>query len=149
MGYVKCRCPSAGSGELQRLLSEAPTDPRQGKAEALSQDGGASGKTYVRKGKTLPSSEGKTVRNSPASTHMRERGAPGNPCSPWRGLVESGITLQPMERPQQSRHPYCSLWKTPGQSRFILKDCSLWRGPILKQGRRVQGKKRQKGAVTD
>ena len=56
-----------------RWFQLAPTNPPQGTAEPLSQDGGASGKTYLRKDKMLPGSEEK-VRNIPASTRGRAGG---------------------------------------------------------------------------
>lgn len=44
------------------------------------------------------------------------------------------------------------LWpkKSPHWSRFILKDCRPWEGPMLEQGiGDVKGQKKQKGAVMD
>lgn len=38
------------------------------------------------------------------------------------------------QQPEQ-RFP-CSLWRSPGRSRFILKDYSLWEGPTLERGRK-------------
>ena len=51
----------------------APMDPLQGTAEPLSQDGGASRKTNLRKGKNhCTGSEEKSVRNSPVSNNVSE-----------------------------------------------------------------------------
>lgn len=59
--------PRARHGRFQPL----PAAPRQGRAEPLSQAGGASGKAGLRKGKTLPGGEGKSARDSPG------QGGPG------------------------------------------------------------------------
>lgn len=59
-------------------------------------DGGASGKAHVRKGKMLPKSEGKSVKNGPVSTEVRGGGAvPGT----W-----AEIPLQPLDRPYWRRY---------------------------------------------
>jgi len=71
-----CKSLGAGSGGCRGSLSEAPTAPLQGTAEPPSQDSDASGKVCVRKGEMLPSSEAKSVRNSPVSPKGRGGYAP-------------------------------------------------------------------------
>lgn len=65
MSCIGCRCPHVGSRGLQGPLwagsswfQPAPMDPQQGTAEPCSQGAGASGKTYLRKGKLLHSRGG-------------------------------------------------------------------------------------------
>lgn len=60
-----CRCPGAGGGLQDSLCEEPPcqtgpfpTHPPQGMAGPSKQDGGTSGKVFVRTSKTLPRSDG-------------------------------------------------------------------------------------------
>ena len=70
------------------------------------------------------------MRNSPASTKVREEGR-----EEVLQVLEQGFP--------------CSLWERPHRSRFILKDCSLWEGSMLKQEKSVRRKGEQRGAVVD
>jgi len=67
---------------------------------------GTSWKAFVRKGKELPRSGGKSIRNSPTSIKVREEEelfqAPEQTftCSLWRNHTGEGIFLQPVEEPK-------------------------------------------------
>lgn len=60
-------------------------DPPQDRAEPIQHAAGASGKKYLRKGKTSHRRERnelkKKVRNSPVSTNMRKEAGGGRRCS--------------------------------------------------------------------
>lgn len=76
------------------LFQQATTDPLQGRAEPLSQVGGISGKTYLRKGRRHwrdRKEDEEKVRNSRRNTKVREERGGGTPC------LQSRYPLQPME----------------------------------------------------
>lgn len=119
--------PCAGHSPFQ----PGPINPPQGTNEPVSQDGGALGKAYVRKGQMLPSRGGWgiSVRSRAPSPEgregmMRRRGGKGGKvlqvpgqrftCSLWKTMVEQG------GKP----------WRNCGHrgymlEQIILKDCSL------------------------
>ena len=75
--------------------ASSTTDPPQDTAEPISQAGGTSDKTYLRKSKTLYGGEEwgeKSVRNSPVNTKVREEGEGGD--APGTGAKNP---LQPVE----------------------------------------------------
>lgn len=81
-------------------------DPPQGTAEW---GGGASGKVYVRKGKTPPGSEEISVRNSPEDTKVRAEGREEMlqvwvqrlPYNLWEGHTpEQGKSVEEKEQPR-------------------------------------------------
>lgn len=121
-------CPvlNTGSSAMASLLA---------KAEPISHTCGA-GKIYLRKGRKQQTGRTKIeVRNNRGNAKVRGKreevlhGAGADTTAIWR-------------RPHQSRHPHCSLQRTPCQSswilkeltpmespcwsRFFLKDCSPW-----------------------
>jgi len=78
------------------LFQPAPTEEPQGTAEPFSHGWGTPAETSLRKGKILPGSEERSVRNCPVDTKAGEEGgAPG-------ASVET--LLQLVERPQWRRY---------------------------------------------
>lgn len=69
----------------QNPFQLAPPDPPQGAAETLSQNGGASGKMCLRKGRRVRTEEKKkkSVRNNPENTKFTEEGYGGGAPGPW------------------------------------------------------------------
>lgn len=96
---VGCWCPgtgggAAGVGAAPCWAHSAPVDPLQGTVEPLRQDGGTSGKTYLRKTKNATRaerSEEKSGINSPADT--KARGVGGGGGAPG---ARAEVPLQPL-----------------------------------------------------
>ena len=96
------------------------------------------------------------MRNNPTNARVREEGgAPGRYSLAARGRDHSGANMHTAARGGlHVRADGYSLKEAAAcaglcRSRFILKDCSLWEGRTLEQGKSVRRKEQQRGAVTD
>lgn len=162
-----------------KRVPAAPAHPPQGIAEPLSQGGGTSGKVYVRKGQMLlVSKEKKKGKQSKIKT-LQTPSSEKEDRDELLHVPQWKFSGSPWRRPQWSRHPHCSLWRTPilEQVAISWRNCSRWRpytkggfphslwrgpmlehfmkdycpweGPTLKQRKSVRRKEPQRGAVTD
>ena len=81
-----------------RQFQPVPADPPQGTAEPVSQAGGTSGETHLRKGKMLHSSKGKKYGKQPCEPQGQRRrrggGAPGAGAEGPRQPVEETMLEQ-------------------------------------------------------
>ncbi|PKU48207.1 hypothetical protein llap_1486 [Limosa lapponica baueri] len=81
---------------------------------------------------------------------LKVLGQRDSPAVAEETTVEQVSTLLPTERPQGTRYPHRSPWKTPHQRRWIF---AAGLQPVEKThtraGKSVRGKEQQRGAVLD
>lgn len=120
-----------------------PVDSLQAMAEPLSQNGGTSGEVCLRKAEsTTERGGGKKKPEKKQREDQSWRRRRRQCCRCWnrdspadsaenRG---AGISLLPMQRPYQSRHPRCSQWMILHWSRWIFPEGTTAYGePVLEQ----------------
>lgn len=111
-GHSRFQSLPASSNQFQL----APTYPSPGMAQPHSQGGGASGKKYLGKGKTLCRKQVGTKKKK-KKVGERPLWAARSKQKEGEEVAQAEILLQPLERPWWSRWPHHSPWRTACWSR--------------------------------
>jgi len=109
-----------------RWFQPVPMEPLQGKAEPLSHQWSASGKTYLSKGKNARRCVGGELhREQPSNTEARIGGGGVGAPDARENNGEAGYLPAAYGAPHQNSYfpeGNCTLWRPPCQGRWIFCD---------------------------